>query len=70
MNSLLKWGGIALGAVAGIALLAAGYIYFASEAVIQKIYEPRPSAFHAPSDAAAVARGAHLAVVTGCTDCH
>jgi len=53
-------------------LLCAGYLYFASEAIIARAYTPARVAFHAApaSDAAAVARGAHLAVVTGCTDCH
>jgi mono/diheme cytochrome c family protein len=70
MNPLLKWGGGAAGALLALALLGASYDYVASEAIIARNYQPRSVAFHAPSDRAAIARGAHLAVVTGCTDCH
>jgi len=68
----MKWGGFAALVLLAVTLLAAGYLYFASEAIIARTFVPRDVAFRAApaGDAAAVARGAHLAVVTGCTDCH
>jgi hypothetical protein len=70
MKSIWKWSGVAAGVLLALAVMGAGYIFFASQAIIARDYQPERTAFHAPSDAAAVARGAHLAVVTGCTDCH
>jgi cytochrome c553 len=70
MNPIAKWGGIVLGTLLGLAVLGGVYVYFASEMVIGRNYQTRTVAFHAPHDAAAAARGAHLAVVAGCTDCH
>lgn len=70
MHPVLKWGGVTLAVLLALALLSAGYIYFASEAIISRTYQPRAVAFHASTDAGAVARGRHLVVVTGCTDCH
>lgn len=70
LHAILKWGGIALGALAVAAVLAVGYVYFASQAIIDKTYPLRASAFHASADAAALARGEHLTVVLGCADCH
>lgn len=72
MKHFLKWAAYAAAALLTLLVLSAGYLYFASEAIIAKTYQPARVAFHAASagDAAAVARGAHLAVVTGCTDCH
>jgi len=72
LKRFLKWAAYAAAALLALLLLGAGYLYFASEAIIARAYTPARVAFHAApaSDAAAVARGAHLAVVTGCTDCH
>ena len=70
MNPILKWGGVALGALVAIGLVATGYDYVASEAVIGRTYPPRAATFHAVADARSIARGAHLAIVTGCVDCH
>jgi len=72
LKRFLKWAAYAAAALVALLVLGAGYLYFASEAMIAREYTPARVAFHAASasDAAAVARGAHLAVVTGCTDCH
>lgn len=70
MHPVLKWSGAAAGALLALALLGACTVYLASEAMIGRAYQPRSVAFTAPHGAEAVARGAHLAVVMGCSDCH
>jgi len=70
MHRILKWAGATAGVLLAVALLGAGYIYVASEQIIARTYEPKPVAFRASRDAEAIRRGAHLAVITGCTDCH
>jgi cytochrome c553 len=51
-------------------LVALAYIYLASERIIQRRYSLPPSQIHAATTAQAIANGAHLAVVAGCTGCH
>jgi mono/diheme cytochrome c family protein len=70
MHPVLKWSGAVAGVLLALALVGAGIVYVASEAVIARTYTPGAAAFTARADAGAVARGAHLAVVAGCTDCH
>lgn len=64
-------GYLALGVVALVAL-AAVTIYFGSKAKLERKYvvNVKPVSVPAATDAAALARGKHLAVTRGCTECH
>lgn len=70
MKKALKW---ALGAVVGVAAVAAiGVVgvYAASEAIKNQHWPKMPVTIEAAHDAGATARGAQLAKVYGCHDCH
>jgi cytochrome c553 len=66
----MRWLLAALAAVVVVVGGFAGWVYLRSEAILHHRY-PRPpaAAFLTPGPADA-ARGAHLAAVFGCTDCH
>jgi len=70
MKRLLKVLGLALAGLAGLLLIGATAVYYSSAAKLEKKYvvTVRPAAL--PSDAAAVARGRHIAETHGCVDCH
>lgn len=70
MGRFAKWGGIALGVLAGAALAALAYVYVASELIIDRRYPLPPSHLQAATDAAAIARGGRFVQAYGCTDCH
>lgn len=72
MGKVLRWTGVALGTVAVIGAGVAAWIYFGSNAVLRRTQAVtvRPVVVPAPTDAAALARGKHLATTRGCTDCH
>lgn len=70
MRKVFKWLGIGLGAVVGVVLLSAGVLYFVGSSRVDRTYTVRTASLDVPTDAAAVARGAHLARTNGCTDCH
>ena len=70
MRIILKWLGIFLGGVAGLAAVALGAVYVASNARINTTYDIQAAAVRIPTDAEALAVGEHLAVTRGCTDCH
>src|SRR5947209_6823314 len=65
-----KWAARVAAVVAAIAALAVGYVYLASEHLLDRRYPLPPSSVHASQGAAAVARGDRLAHAFGCTDCH
>lgn len=70
MRPLMKWTArIGLGLV-GAGLLAAGTVYAGSEIVRRQHWPKPPVTIVAHRDADAVARGARLAQVYGCHDCH
>lgn len=70
LGKFLKWGAVALGAVAVGALGFVGWVYAASEAHLRSFETPPAFAAEIPSDAARVARGEHLAMTRGCGGCH
>jgi mono/diheme cytochrome c family protein len=53
-----------------LGLITLIYIYVASERIIRQQYPLPPSRIHATATPQAIANGAHLAVVGGCTGCH
>ena len=70
MNPILKWCGIVLGALAGLIVIAIGYVAIASQIMLDKTNPVQTKAFHAPITAEAIARGAHLVTISGCISCH
>lgn len=66
----LRWIGLALGALVAIYLAIPAYVWLASEAVIDRRYTLPRSLVRAESTPDALARGARLAVIDGCADCH
>lgn len=70
MGPFAKWGGIALGVLAGVALAALAYVYIASESILDRRYPLPLSRLRASTDAVAIARGGRLVQAYGCTDCH
>jgi mono/diheme cytochrome c family protein len=70
MNRLVKWSAIGLGGLVSLLLIAVLVLYMLSAARINKRYELTNSTVAIPRDAAALARGEHLADIFGCTNCH
>ncbi|MEJ2267098.1 MAG: hypothetical protein P8X95_26945, partial [Anaerolineales bacterium] len=70
MKKALKWAGIVLGILIGLVALLLAYVYFSTQARINKNYSIEPEAVAIRNDPEAIARGAHLAIVRGCVDCH
>jgi cytochrome c553 len=71
MKRLLRWTGIALGALAGVLIIAYGILYMISERVFQRAYDGPRVSLTIPTDAAAIAEGRRLATIRGCFGgCH
>lgn len=70
MKRTLRWSGYTFSSVLGIVVLAAGYVYFASEGRLNETYDVQPPSISFSADSAAVARGKHIATTRGCADCH
>jgi cytochrome c553 len=72
MRKLLKLVGYLVGAL--VVLIGAGalFAYFGSNAKLKKIHTVtvKPVTVPAGTDAVAIARGKHLALTRGCTECH
>lgn len=71
MQALLKWTGIAIGAVIGLVVLTLCAVYLVSTGRLNKRYALEVAPIAVPRDSAAVARGNHLAhSLVMCVDCH
>lgn len=71
MKRLLRWVGIAVGAIAGLLVIAYTVVYVVSERVLRRTYDPPSIALSVPTDAASISEGQRLATVRGCfTGCH
>jgi cytochrome c553 len=70
MRRYWRWGAIALGGLAALALGAFGYLYAASEQIISHRYPLPVSHVHASTDPKVIALGQHLVRPYGCADCH
>jgi cytochrome c553 len=70
MLKVLKWIGIVLGTLLGMALLAVAIIYFVYGARMERRYAIQPEAISIPTDAASIERGRRLVVAAHCQDCH
>lgn len=67
---ILKWAGIVLGSLVGLALIAGLVLYIVGGNNIAAAHEVSVGEIPIPSDSASVAHGAHLAGTFGCRDCH
>lgn len=70
MKRGLKWLGIGLGGIVGLLLVAAIVMYAIGSSRIGRTYEAQTANLLVSQDAEAVSRGAHVASINGCTDCH
>jgi len=71
MKRLLGWIGIALGSLAGLAVIAYVVLYALSERVLRRTYEVPVVALSIPNDPASIIEGRRLATVRGCfAGCH
>jgi len=71
MKRVLRWIGVTLATLAGLACIAYGIVYVLSERVMRHVYEVPRVALSIPTDAASIAEGRRLAVVRGCFGgCH
>lgn len=70
MARILKFAGYAVAAVGLVFVIALAALYAASGAKLGKTYTVAVKAVAVPSDAAAIARGHHIAQTRGCMDCH
>lgn len=71
MNKVIKWGGLVLGGALLAVLAIAGVMYVVGGQNVDRMYEiPTLAALDVRGDSAQLARGAHLANIYGCNDCH
>lgn len=70
MNRIMKWGLRAGLGIVGAAVLAAGGVFAGSEIMRAQKWDKRDDQITVSRDPAAVARGARLAKIYGCHDCH
>jgi mono/diheme cytochrome c family protein len=71
MKRILRWLGMALGALAALAIIAYAAVYILSERILRRTYDVPPVAISIPKDPASIVEGRRLAVVRGCFGgCH
>lgn len=70
MRKFFKWFGIVLGGLVGLVMLAAIAIYARTEYRLNKTYDITVESVVIPTDAAAIERGQHIAVIRFCAECH
>ncbi|HWU25614.1 MAG TPA: cytochrome c [Rhizomicrobium sp.] len=70
MQPFLKWSFAAAGLALSLSVLLPAAIWLRSEAVIERRYPLLSATLTASTDAKSRRRGAHLAAIGGCADCH
>lgn len=71
MRRVMRWVGYVVGVVIVVLAGGVGYVYAASNAKADKLYEVASRPVPVGTDAAAIARGKHLAfAIAKCVDCH
>jgi mono/diheme cytochrome c family protein len=71
MNKYIKWGGIVIGTVLLLAVLAVGVLYMMGRSILTKTYDVDIEMVVIPTDAATQARGQHLSEsIATCSGCH
>jgi len=67
---LLRWIGIAIGSLVGLAILAYAAVYVLSERILGRTYDVPSVTLTIPTDPDSVREGSRLAAIRGCLDCH
>ncbi|HVP88970.1 MAG TPA: c-type cytochrome [Casimicrobiaceae bacterium] len=71
MKRILRWIGIVLASLVGLAIVAYIVIYILSERILRRTYERPAVSLSIPTDAASIAEGRRLATLRGCFGaCH
>jgi len=70
MRVLLKWTGIVAGSLLVILAVAAVAVYLVTNARMNAAFTFVPTSVPIETDTASIARGAHIAAIRGCSDCH
>ena len=71
MKRLLRWAGIGLGVLIGLAIIAYAVAYVLSERALQRTYAIPAGSISIPTDAESIAEGKRLATIRGCFHgCH
>ena len=71
MKSMLRWIGIALGSLAGLAIIAYAVLNVLSERLLRRTYQVPAVALSIPNDPASISEGRRLATIRGCfAGCH
>jgi mono/diheme cytochrome c family protein len=70
MPRILKWGLATVGALVVLLVVAAGGAYALSERRFAQRFTVADETVPVSTDSATIARGRHIAVTRGCTDCH
>ena len=70
MTRILRWILIGFASLAGVATLGVAGVVVASEMIVAQKHPKAPVAIAAATDPGAVARGAVIATVQGCHECH
>src|SRR5881392_2153068 len=70
MKKILKWTGIVVGSLVGLAAVAFVVLLIMGNARANKVYAIAAKAPPIPTDRESIQRGAHLVIINMCTDCH
>lgn len=71
MKRLLRWAGIALGGLVGLAIVAYAVVYVVSERILRRTYEVPVISLPIPTDQESILEGRRLATIRGCfSGCH
>lgn len=70
MRPLLTWMTMILGGLAGLVVIAAAAFFGLSQLTIDKVHRRDAKVTHVVSTPELVARGRHLSITRGCSDCH
>lgn len=69
-RSIVWWITGVVMAAGGVAMVAALYVYIASERIIHQVYDVPLVDIDVPTDSASIAEGERLAHISGCFGCH
>lgn len=70
LHPVVKWSLAAAALAIGLRALISGAVWLQSEAVIERRYSLPSTTVAASKEMKAIARGAHLIAIAGCSDCH
>ena len=70
MRTALKWTGIVVGSLLVLVVIAGFVVSRVGASKIAEVHDVPVEPLAIPTDSAALARGAHLAGIYGCQDCH